>query len=640
MTEQIHIRTRAMKAAISDDGVVQTVASTDEPVDMGDYMEVLSHAPGAIDTSLLDSVLIEHDLKLVVGGVRNAKSDGRQMVADLALDAAATLPTGIKARSAVKDGYLGGVSIGYSYLDRDCTVNRATRTVTVHRWQAREVSLTAVGKDQRARFRSFSDFSNPAAQPAAHTKEPVMAEENKPAGTQPAPDETARAKEIADVRSAKAEADKAAAVAGQRAADVVRITKLAESYDLKASEFLDEAKFANVDKAIDGMIAEKATRSATKVKANLGGSIVQVGEEAFEKARSAAVESMSALGGFQDRTKLDKAEIGFSMLEIAKRHAKRMGLDPSDWSKLDTAQYILSKAMPGARAANVTSSNFNNVVLGNYMDKEVFNGFNNFAGSTTYQKWTRRKPVADFKTFGVGALDSGNLVATAEDVAFPELTKAEGYYTSALGLWGATISLTLQALINDDLGEFASMLNRAGAIAQRTIDKQVYDVINAATWTNNTSSGVAGVATAAGMGTLRAAFDLKTGPAGVILGNTPKFLLVPSCLRTAALQQTTQIQAYPTITNTNTDLETVVTPYLTQAGTPAQSTVYMAGDPRLVDTVVVGFLQGMESPQVAEYDAGAVAARKWKIMQAFVAALATTTIGGTVYIPGMQQGTN
>ncbi len=632
MSDPLHIRTRSMtEIPISDEGVVETIASTDEPVDMGDYVEILSHAPGAIDTSLLDSLLVEHDLKLVVGGVRNHKIDGRQMATQMHIDEAAKLPTGISVRSAVKQRYLRSVSIGYTYSMKDVTVNRATRTVTVHKWQARELSLTPVGKDQRARFRSFSDFTNPA-NPADKPQEAIMPEEIKP-GDKPAIDETARAKEIADARQS-------AVVASQRSADVVRITKLAESYDLKASEYLDEKKFPDVDKAIDGMIAEKATRSATQVKANIGGAIATVNEEAVDKARSAAVDSMALLGGFMDAQGLTKAETGFTMLDIAKRHAKRCGLDPSDWSKLDTAQYILAKRVPGARSANVTSSNFNNVVLGNYMDKEVLNGFNNFASSVTYQKWTRRKLVADFKTFGIGALDSGNLISTAENLPFQELTKAEGYFTGALGLYGATISLSFQALVNDDLGEFAAMLNRAGAIAQRTIDKNVYDVLNAGPWTDNTSSGVAGLATAAGMGVLRAAFDNKLGPAGVKIANTPRFVLVPSCLRTQALQLTTQVQAYPTVTNTNTDLETVVTPHLTQAGTATQSTVYMAGDPRFVDTVVVAMLQGMETPQVAEYDAGAVAARKWKIMQAFVNALASTTVGGTVYIPGMQQGTN
>jgi hypothetical protein len=58
-----------------------------------------------------------------------------------------------------------------------------------------------------------------------------------------------------------------------------------------------------------------------------------------------------------------------------------------------------------------------------------------------------------------------------------------------------------------------------------------------------------------------------------------------------------------------------------------------------VDTVVVAFLSGAETPQIIEYDAGAVAARKWKIIEAFVPVLASTTVNSTIYIPGMQQAT-
>lgn len=437
-------------------------------------------------------------------------------------------------------------------------------------------------------------------------------------------DEGARALEIAAAR--------------QRSADVVRITKLAESHGLRASDYLDEGKFADFDKAVDGMLKAKADRDATNVQNDMAAPVIRMGKDASDKAAEAAVDSLTNMHGIGKP--VDKAERG-SLLDVAKRHAQRSGHNVSDWGRLETAAYILGKAVPGARSnANVTSSMFNTVVLANYMDKAVFNGFNNFAQNVTWPIWTKKRMVSDFKTFGSGALDSANLVETAEDLPFPELTKAEGSYTAALGLWGATISLTMQALVNDDLGEFSSMLNRAGSIAARTVDKKVYDVVNAATWTSNTTSGIAGLATAADLGELRAAFDTKTGPAGVTIGNTPRYLLVPSCLRNQALTLTTQAQAFPTVTNTNTDLQTVITPYLTQAGTPTQSTVYLTADPNLCDTVTVAFLQGMESPQVAEYDAGAVAARKWKIMLPFVAALATTTVGGTIYIPGMQQGTN
>ncbi len=613
----------------ADDGSISLLMSTSDPVDFGGYREVLSHAAGDVDMDSARALLVNHDPDQIAGTITSVGVDGNTMSGKARIMDGAKLQSGVGVKEAVKSGALRGVSIGYIYSRSDATFNEETRTVTVKKWRLLEATLTPIPADGRAQVRSLhSDFTNKPASPAA-IKESAMSDQI-PAAIPAANDESKRALEISEAR-----AREAAAV--QRAADIGRITKVAESYDLRASEYIDAAKFATVDAALDAMIKAKAEREASTVKGDIGGSTIRMGKDASDKAAEAAVDSLSTLHGIGKP--VEKAERG-GLLDVAKRHAQRSGHNVSDWSKLDTAAYILGKAVPGSRNANVTSSMFNTVVLANYMDKAVFNGFNNFGQNVTWPIWTRKRMVSDFKTFGSGALDSANLVETAEDLPFPELTKAEGSYTAALGLWGATISLTMQALVNDDLGEFSALLNRAGAIAARTVDKKVYDVVNAATWTSNTTSGIAGLATAADLGELRAAFDTKIGPAGVVLGNTPRYLLVPSCLRNQALTLTTQVQAYPTVTNTNTDLQTVITPYLTQAATPTQSTVYMTGDPNLVDTVTVAFLQGMESPQVAEYDAGAVAARKWKIMLPFVAALATTTVSSTIYIPGMQQGTN
>jgi hypothetical protein len=400
----------------------------------------------------------------------------------------------------------------------------------------------------------------------------------------------------------------------------VKIVEVAESHGLRASPYLNKS----LPEALEAMLADKARAEQTEVKADRKPAVVEIVVDKMDKANEEAGVALAA---------------GRSLHDIVRRHATVGGIAGGEMNRHDIAGYVLGKKVPGMSmrsAANVTSGMFNTVVLGNYMDKEVLKGFNNFASTVTYPIWTRRRTVQDFKTFAAGALDSGNLVETAENIAFPELTKAEGSYTDALGLWGATISLTLQAIVNDDLGEFSAMLNRAGAYAQRTIDKEVYTVVNAATWTNNTDS-VTSLATAGDLDTVRKSFEKKTGPAGEVIGNIPKFLLVPTCLRTAALQATTQVQG-STEMKTHGDLIPVITPHLTEAGTAAQSGFDLAADPALADSVVVSFLAGAETPQVMEYDAGATAARKWKIMQAFVATLASTTVSGTIYIPGMQQG--
>jgi HK97 family phage prohead protease len=627
---EIVYRSAEIRAAdLADNGEVNLLCSTDAAVNVGEYREILVHTREGVDLESCRSLLLNHDSDQIIGGVRSTEIANGEMRAKVFISEHAKTSTGVPVRELVKTGALRGVSIGYVRDMSSATYDERSNTMTVPKWAVREITLTPTPADTRAKVvrslpESFiqskrttdSDCASNNAAPAAIPKGSPMADEKK-------------AQENISPEAAKNdEAVRAAAMveARERQADMKKITELAESHGLRASEFIDQP----IAKALESMLVAKAKSEAAKaeVKASPAGNRaanVEVGKSQIEKASE---ESEKAL-----------AE-GASILAIARRHAQAAGMDAIGMNRQDLAAYVLAKDVPGmskrSGPANVTSSMFNTVVLANYMDKQIFNGFNNFAKTVTYPIWTRRRTVADFKTFAAGALDSGNLVSTAENLALPELTKGEGSYTDSLSLWGATISLTYQAIVNDDMGEFMNMLNRVGAIAQRTIDKQVYAIVNAATWTNNTDS-VTGLATAGDLDTVRKSFEKKTGPSGEIMGNTPKYLLVPSCLRTAALQGTTQVQG-STAMVTHGDLIPVITPHLTEAGSAAQSLFYLAGDPSLVDTVVVSFLQGAETPQTMEYDSGAIAARKWKVILPFVATLASTTVSSTIYIPGMQQG--
>jgi phage head maturation protease len=619
MSDILYRAAELRAADLADNGEIRLICSTAAAVNMGGYREVLVHKAGSVDHASCRSLLLNHDRDQIIGGVRSIEVAPGEMRATVFIAESAKTAAGTSIRELVKTGALSGVSIGYTYDREGARYDEASNTVTADRWMVREITLTPTQADTRAHVvRSLPDHfakvpttsvrDETKAAPAAIKKGSPMADEIKPQD-KPADDknEAVRAAEIAQAR--------------ERNAVNVKIVEVAESHGLRASPYLNKS----LPEALEAMLADKARAEKTEVKAERSGApVVEVVADKMDKANE-----------FAEKGILE----GRSVLEIARRHASVAGLPAHEMNRSDLAGYILGKKVPGMSmrsAANVTSGMFNTVVLANYMDKAIFNGFNNFASSVTYPIWTRRRIASDFKTFASGALDSGNLVETAENIAFPELTKSEGSYTDSVGLWGATLSLTYQALVNDDLGEFTNMLGRVGAIAQRTIDKEVYAVVNAATWTDNTNS-VTGLATAGDLDTVRKSFEKKTGPSGEIMGNLPKFLLVPSCLRTAALQATTQVQG-STEMKTHGDLIPVITPHLTEDGTPAQSKFYLAGDPTLVDTVLVSFLAGAETPQVMEYDAGATAARKWKVMQAFVATLASTTVSSVVYIPGMQQG--
>lgn len=616
--EEVQYRSLELRAEDMDEsGELRLLASTNEPVNVGGYREILVHDAGSIDMSSCRSLLLNHDKDQIIGGVRSMKVDNGQLRATVFVVESARTASGTSVRELVKAGALRGVSIGYVRDLDKATFDERSNTLTVSNWSLREITLTPTPADIRAQVvRSLptsiraSNSADSVAAPAAE-KKGKMPDDIKPQDNIPAAlknDEAARAAEIAAVRA-------------ERDALHLRnqINTIAESHGLRGSEFHASK---SIDEAVRAMTEAKAKALASDVK--VSGVRIEAGSDQTDKLNDECV------------TELMK---GRSVLDIARKHARATGAKADDMTRNDLAGYVLNKDVPGmskrVSAPNVTSSMFNTVVLANIMDKSVFQGFT--AGETTYQLWCGRRTVADFKQFAAGALDSGNLVQTAEGLAFPELGKAEASYNGTLGLWGATISLSFQALVNDDLGEFMRMLNRAGQIAARTIDKNVIAVLEGLTWTGNTTTA-SPLGTTGSVDKVRAAFDRKTGPAGEILGNRPKFLLAPSILRKAALQETTVVQALPLATAVNTDLQTIVNPYLTQATTASESKYYLIGNNALVDTITVAFLQGAETPMVMEYDAGAVAKRSWKIMQAFVPVAGSTTVSSVIYTPGIQQG--
>jgi hypothetical protein len=127
----------------------------------------------------------------------------------------------------------------------------------------------------------------------------------------------------------------------------------------------------------------------------------------------------------------------------------------------------------------------------------------------------------------------------------------------------------------------------------------------------------------------------KTGPGGAKLLNTPRFLIHPPGLANAAAEMCglyVPPGSTATVSVKGRSIEPVESPYL------SSTTWYLAGNPATVDTIKVIKLQGVESPIVQEYDAGAIAARKWKIMMPFTTvAVSFTPSGGSLLFPGLQQ---
>ncbi len=222
-------------------------------------------------------------------------------------------------------------------------------------------------------------------------------------------------------------------------------------------------------------------------------------------------------------------------------------------------------------------------------------------------------------------------------------------------MWGGTLSLSLQALVNDDTGAFDSSLRRAGAIAQKSRERRLVQkflrgvaTTDASTWTSNTTSGCTPVYTTgdtiaaarANIGKANAALQQKIGLDANPTGNMAKFYLAGP---TAGLYLAGLLnQASGQVVANSGMAELVVSPWLEATTITGYSTTsyYVIADPNLVTGLVLSELAGLNGPQVMEYDAGSTIARNWKIFDAFEADLFwAANSAGTSTIFGAQQAT-
>jgi hypothetical protein len=141
-TRELTIELRA-----ADDGArtAPAVLSTEFPVDRGGVLEVLSHAPDAVDLSRSPIPLLEshNSGALNIGVIENLHLAGRK------LRGTVRLGTSQRARELwddIKVKIVRSLSVGYEWLDHV----RDGDTITVTRWRLLEASLIAIPADPGA----------------------------------------------------------------------------------------------------------------------------------------------------------------------------------------------------------------------------------------------------------------------------------------------------------------------------------------------------------------------------------------------------------------------------------------------------------------------------------------------------------
>ena len=304
---------------------------------------------------------------------------------------------------------------------------------------------------------------------------------------------------------------------------------------------------------------------------------------------------------------------GLSLLEMGRDFLEAHGQNTRGLDRMTLASRMLNFRAGGMMGTSDFSTLFANVA-----NKRLRNAYDENAG--TYALWARRAPNApDFKNMSVVQLAGApDLLQTNEAGEFKYGAMTDGGETYAMLTYGRIVSLTRQAIINDDLRAFERMVTAFGFAARRLENRTVYAQLTAnanladgGALFNSTAVTAAGghanliTSSALAIGTLttgRTNMRLQKGLQQEELNLAPSYLIVPATLEQTAYNLTSANYVPSTKAEINefrVGGRTAVTPIVEPVLDANSSTSwYLAASNSQVDTVEYCYLDGAEGPVI------------------------------------------
>jgi len=535
----------------------------------------------------------------------------------------------------VADGVIRNVSVGYARHAIQMVPpenEQALWTYRVIDWEPMEVSLVpipadmdsqvmrsagnsdpatgAVYADEAVRTFACEFFEAPAIEPAPVTRNQPRADAHLPKDpTMTEAELQAQREQEAAARNAAVQ--QAAAEASARAASIVdlcarhRLPQLATGL-ISGGKTVDEARTA---------ILDELARSDTAAGGHLNVRVQTVTDETDTRMAGITEAITSRVDAKAKLTDNGRQYRGMSLMEIGRDMLESRGVNTRGLDRMQLATQVLTFRSPGM----LTTSDFGSL-LANVANKRLRNGYEE--NRPSYRMWARRAPNApDFKTMTVAQLGAApDLLQTNEHGEFTYGAMTDGKETYGVTTYGRIVSLSRQALINDDLRAFDRLITAFGNSAARLENRTVYGILTTNAAMNDTgalfnatavttagghanlTSGAPSALQASALVTSRAAMRKQKGLQSEELNIAPAFLIVPAELEQTAYQLTSS-QYVPATTSTinefraggRTALEPIVESILSANSATAW---YLAADSASVDTVEYCYLDGAEGPVI------------------------------------------
>lgn len=467
---------------------------------------------------------------------------------------------------------------------------------------------------QRLGLAAAASHTPPTTTPAAAAAQ--TARTTMPNPTQPA----ANTEEA--LAAARAEAVQAEA---RRRNDVrAQFAPFAKRNDIDQAELAKLAAQCEDDtactaEAAGGKLLALVAKGVTPANPTGGPRIVTTEDEA-DKFRAAASESIMARAGVlaRDGKRVIASDAnplrGRKLLALAEASLRRLGISTDGMDQMKIV----------ARAFTQTGSDFP-VLLEVTMHKVLQAAYATQAD--TWSLFCAIGSVSDFRAhnrYRVGSF--GNLDSLTEVGEFKNKSIPDGEKASiTAGTKGNIINLSRQAIINDDLSAFSSLAAGLGRAARRTIESDVYALVNTP---GNYSDGVAlfhanhGNLAAAGGAPSVTAFDaVRTAMASQkdVSGNDyldiqPSIWLGPIGLKGDA-DVINQSKYDPDASNKLERVNKALGIFSRTIGSPRLTGTawYAFCDPQVAPALEVAFLDGNQEPYLENEVGFSVDGTRWKV---------------------------
>ena len=259
--------------------------------------------------------------------------------------------------------------------------------------------------------------------------------------------------------------------------------------------------------------------------------------------------------------------------------------------------------------ADTTTASFS-YLLGTSMNKRLLKDYQ--AWPAEWQKFVTIVAIRDFKQQSRVRLGAfGSLPVVAEDTPYSAVTLTDSAATYVPQKRGNLVTVSRETIINDDLQAIKQIPTKLAVAAAYTLAEFVYSFLSTnptiydgnvlfttgAPHSNLGTSALSSVAMQTGITAMRE----QTNYAGKRLGLRPRYLIVPPEMEWTSMIVTKSAGVPGSNNNDINPMLGYVTPIVSpQLSSPTQW--FLAGDPREIDTIEIGFVGGQVNPALYVQD--------------------------------------